>query len=161
MNNEERNEWRRKLIAAHICPICRNQDAYTLGGRVLCANCAEADRERTRRRRETEAGKQADRDSVRRCVAKRRERGRCVHCGKRAAETGHTLCSICLAYERRCAVERRRRECNWPRGANGYCWQCNKRKAIEGKHLCEECRNMKMACLEKAKEKRYAECQQG
>ncbi len=37
-------EYRHKLKQAHLCRDCKKQDAYTLGGRTYCFDCAEKQR---------------------------------------------------------------------------------------------------------------------
>lgn len=46
-------EWRKRLKAAHLCRECKKQDAYTLGGRTYCAECAALTPEAGEKGRET------------------------------------------------------------------------------------------------------------
>ena len=41
------------LKSHHLCTRCKTQDAYTLAGRAVCADCAEKMAEKARERRKT------------------------------------------------------------------------------------------------------------
>jgi hypothetical protein len=49
-------EYRDLLHKNHLCRYCKRQDAYTLSVHVLCAVCAENEREGQRKRREKDGG---------------------------------------------------------------------------------------------------------
>lgn len=139
-------EYRARLKAAHLCRDCKQQDAYTLGGRTYCADCAE--KYAARKREFRIANKARVRESWQRSKAKRIERGVCIYCGRHKPKPGNLVCNICNSKAQAKQREKRIAEgMNWPRGANGYCWQCNKRKAVDGKRLCQECIDMKMKYL--------------
>lgn len=150
--NADRREWRRMLKEAHICRGCRKQDAYTLGGRTYCHECAEkmAEKKREERRRDGGVKNRAIRDSWRENSEKN---GLCIYCGKRKAMNGKKTCKLCSV---KMTEKHRERNIangmNWPRGENGYCWQCNKRMAIEGKRLCRECYEVKLKSIVVARE---------
>ena len=145
--NAQQREWHRMLKAAHICRDCKGQDAYTLGGRTYCAECAAKMAAKKREARQRDGGKRSNQ-----AHAEWRERlaaeGLCIYCGRRKAGEGRRVCRTCST-----AQYLKKREkliangMNWPRGANGYCWLCNKRKAIEGKRLCPTCYEKRMRNL--------------
>lgn len=146
-------EYRDLLRKSHLCRYCKRQDAYTISGHALCAECAEKDRERQRKRRAKDGGKK-NRDRVKALRDTWRAEGVCTYCGKRKPKAGMTLCDICAAKQRQRVHDRRvEKAVNWPRGANGYCWTCNKRKAMEGKKLCEACFNTAVENGKKGREK--------
>lgn len=140
------SEWRKRLKAAHICRDCGKQDAYTLGGRTYCVECAEKGAAKKRAWREANR----ELDGIRQKVWRGRmaESGLCVYCGKRKPEAGRRVCKLCISKR----TEKRREKqiaegMNWPRGENGYCWLCNKRKAVQGKRLCQPCIDNRMKNL--------------
>ena len=139
-------EWRKRLKEAHLCRDCKKQDAYTLGGRTYCAECAE--KLAAKKREYREGHKAQAKEQQQKSKAKRIERGVCIYCGRHKPKPGNLVCDICNS---RTHAKRRERRIadgmNWPRGANGYCWQCNKAKAVEGKRLCPECLAMKRRYL--------------
>lgn len=150
-----------ELYKSHnICPYCQKQDAYTLGGRVLCYDCAEKDRAYQAERR-----KQTDYKEKRKIREKKwKERmiatGRCTRCGKINTDKRYKICGVCrsknkFAWQNKIAFT----DQNYPRGENGFCWDCNKEKALDGKRLCEKCyeRQLPIALksLEYAKAKSY------
>ena len=146
-------EYRDLLHENHLCRYCKRQDAYTLNGRVLCAKCAERERESQRKRRARDGGKK-NRDMVTAQRDAGRADGLCTYGGTRKPRDGRRLCDVCAAKHRQRVHDRKvAKGINWPRGANGYCWQCNKRKAVEGKRLCEMCLAVLLANGEKGREK--------
>lgn len=140
-------EWRARLKAAHICRGCKKQDAYTLGGRTYCEECAAKEAERKRRWREADGG-EANRRIRRTTDERRRAEGRCITCGRVKPDDGRVTCAWCL---RKMSEKRRDRMVqsgmNWPRGSNGLCYQCNKREVVKGKRLCAECMAVKLVSL--------------
>lgn len=141
-------EWRKCLKAAHLCRECKKQDAYTLGGRTYCAECAAKGAERKRKARQDDEYRKRDNLASRKWHAEKAASGLCVYCGKRKPESGRKVCRTCSKkmWERK-RDKRIEAGMNWPRGANGYCWLCNKRKAIEGKKLCQVCYEKRMTAL--------------
>lgn len=139
--NAERVEWHRMLIMAHICPRCKKQDAYTLGGRVYCVECAAKTAQTKRDWYAKNRNKALD--ARREYKALRRQQGKCMRCGRTVDNVMYANCPICRAEAARRKKEKQ--TCNWPRGANGICFQCNKRPVKEGSRLCSECYEMKVA----------------
>ena len=140
-------EWRTRLKEAHLCRNCKQQDAYTLGGRTYCAECAAKEAERKRRWRAADGGEANRRGNVRWKEHMLAE-GRCIYCGRVKPDDGRKTCAWCL---RKMSAKRRDRMVqtgmNWPRGSNGLCYQCNKREVVKGKRLCAECMAVKLVSL--------------
>jgi len=151
--NEVSKEWRRTLIANHVCVICRGQDAYTLNGRPMCAECTAKENERKNqwRQKNLQAGRETAKLIRSRWIAEHK----CSRCGRSLPnDCRFKMCAYCRNECRIRADERRWRENpdRNKRGMPGICWQCNKRHVIEGKGLCEECYEMKLYHLSKARE---------
>ena len=126
-----RREW---LKANHICPKCGTNTLY--GREKRCYECSEKDREYRYRKRKV--GYRAEYSRERR--ERQKALGICVHCGKRPAKDGRTMCAKCL--KSRAIRERERRghfidRSEYPN--YGICYQCCKRPVVEGKRLCKEC----------------------
>ena len=117
------------------CTKCQRQDAYTLNGRLLCAECAQKANEYNKSKRDK--AKAAERQKSNYNLLK--EKGICTRCGKRKAENGITVCSICREKLRQMRSDERRKKGIFPKGESGYCARCNKEKAIEGKKVCKSC----------------------
>lgn len=142
-------EYRKRLKAAHLCRECKKVDAYTLGGRTVCAECAARNAARQRERRQDEADhvNALQRESRAALKQRRREAGLCTQCGRAKTGPGDT-CGICKARRSRQQREYRiANGVNWPRGGNGFCWLCNKRSVIPGKRLCQVCYDERMRYL--------------
>ena len=129
-------EWRKRLKEAHLCRDCKKQDAYTLGGRTRCAECAARHAAYNRKSRERNPEKVREQNRAK--YQRMKQAHKCTNCGRPV--NGRTICKVCSTRhnnaERQRAIER---GMNWPRGEHGYCWLCNKAKAVEGKRLCPEC----------------------
>ena len=150
-----------KLYKSHnICPNCKKQDAYTLGGRALCYECDEKDRQYQAERRKKPDFKEKRKIREQRWKERMLATGRCTRCGKINTDKRYKICGICrsknkLAWKEKVALT----DQNYPRGENGFCWDCNKEKALDGKRLCKKCyeRQLPIALngLEYAKGKSY------
>lgn len=141
-------EWRKRLKAAHICRDCGKQDAYTLGGRTYCAECAAKGAAAKRKWRQERVNRDREHESHKNWRSKLADAGICIYCGKRKADADRKVCKLCISKQ---SGKRRDRQIaegmNWPRGANGFCWLCNKRKAVDGKRLCQPCIDNRMKNL--------------
>lgn len=62
------------------CTICHAQDAFTMNGRCLCADCAEKGREANRRRYLLHKEQYAEKN--RRAYYGKKAAGRCTRCGR-------------------------------------------------------------------------------
>ena len=140
------SEWRKRKKAAHICRDCGKQDAYTLGGRTYCAECAEKGAAKKRAWRE--ANREIDSARHKAFREKKAQSGLCIYCGQRRTEAGRRTCKLCISKNQKKRREKQIAEgMNWPRGANGSCWLCNKRMVLEGKRLCQPCFDKRMKSL--------------
>lgn len=131
-------EWRALQRKHHICPSCGKQDAYTLAGRTMCAECAERERLRAEKRRETAGDILRHRQAeIRR---KRAEEGKCTRCG-RNTDGVHKLCLECRLQTARMKRERMHRKgsMTWEQRVSGFvCFYCGG-EPMEGRKICEEC----------------------
>ena len=133
-----REEYRALLKKHHLCRECKCQDAYTYAGRTLCAACAEKDRARKERLRESREYRGKEVRWHKDMAARREAAGLCVRCGKNPPLEGLTVCDACRRRGRKYSEKARRKRGVQPRG-NGMCWQCNKRPCEDGKGLCKSC----------------------
>lgn len=123
---------------ANVCPKCGKVDAYTMGNRTMCAECAERAREKAERRRQDPEKRVVMYDGVKKLKRARKDAGLCPDCGKRKPmDDKHVKCVI--RNNRQMAYRHKRRGYPIPRGEYGICWQCNKKEVVPGKRLCPEC----------------------
>lgn len=117
-----------RLKAAGLCVRCGKVPPKD--GRVLCAQCAQKNKERARSNyflRMRECNWQNKR------YAERKEKGICVRCGKAPAEDMRALCTECLAYTRE--YQRKR---NAKLRAQHICVRCG--AETDGSGICDECK---------------------
>ena len=137
-------QYRELLKRNNLCTICKKQDAYTLGGRSLCQDCAEKTRLAKKAERESEPEKIKARKKAYR--GKLISEHRCVRCG----------CNLQKNYPlKTCKTCRVKQSKTWERyiiktkgidewvrrntrGNNGLCCKCNKNPIEIGK-LCKIC----------------------
>lgn len=121
---------------AGLCPKCGREDAYTMAGRVMCAECAEKARIKAERRRKDPDKRETMYNSVKSIKHARKADGLCPECGGKPVD-GRVRCVSCtiksMAYKRKC------RGGPIPRGEYGVCWTCNRESALPGKRLCKSC----------------------
>ena len=134
-----------RLKAAGLCARCGK--AEPVQGKVLCAECAQKNRERSRsnyflRRREC--------DWLNKRYAERKEKGICGRCGKAPAEDGRALCPECLAYMRE--YERVR---NAKLRAQHICVRCG--AETDGSSICDGCKAWMHEYNQKAHRRRRSE----
>lgn len=132
---------------AGICPKCGREDAYTMGKRTSCAECAEKARERAERRREDPDKREIIYSRVKALKQARKSAGLCPDCGG-VPMGGHVKCVRCVIRDR--SYKTKYRGGPIPRGQYGTCWQCNKTQAMEGKRLCPECYSVMMEHTKRA-----------
>jgi len=130
------------------CTSCGKQDAYTLGGRSWCAECAE-------HRRISQQGRDLTRQYAR-VKAQRDERraaGLCTQCGRelpKGVSYSFVMCPVCRAKAQQTAIKKRRRQGIVPRNEfveRGLCALCGKNKPADIELtfldrktvLCESC----------------------
>lgn len=142
-------EYRKMCKKFHLCVYCKQQDAYTIGGRSACYECAEkmAKLKKTKYYSTTEARQKRceERKQLRQRHIARHE---CTVCGKKLAENYlYKTCSHCRTYNK----IRQRTNDSFMRGEFGICWQCNKEPCIAGKRVCDKCYEMKLGILSNIK----------
>lgn len=130
-----------------LCTRCGREDAYTMAGRSMCAECAENARERKARQYADDDRRQRMYAQHRNGKQKRRDAGICPECG-RPATPEYSTCEYCRAKHRNYM---RRYRNTAPRGENGLCWQCNKNEAIPGKRVCQTCYERLLDSAEKGR----------
>lgn len=129
-----------------ICHNCYKKDAYTMGGRWLCAECAAKQAEwkhnnvdpikRNERRRELRQIRIANHE--------------CAECGHKLPEDyNFKICAHCRAKKKN--NSHKNNPNMFTRGQYGICWSCNKRPVKEGKRLCEICYERQIAILKNIK----------
>lgn len=120
----------------HRCVQCGKQDAFTLNGRVYCADCTEWRRMYYLKRAEArpEVLENARAHMATRRVALQ-EKGICPTCGKRKVTPPYATCDQCRAKAR----ERDRAKRGWYIRDDTLCAKCHKRLRLEGKKMCAEC----------------------
>ncbi len=134
----------------HRCKSCHGQDAYTLAGRTLCAECAEKNKVQKAAYRERNRDRLSDTNTD--WYYRMKAEHRCVKCASPVEDPKrYVTCAACRAKQRRKHAEKRIAEgANYPRGDNGLCWLCNKRPALVDHGQCAECRELSLRNLEKA-----------
>lgn len=132
------------------CTKCGQQDAFTLNGRSLCAECVEKVNAQSKR---YNAEHREERNAwCREWVQTRREAGLCPRCGK-PAEDGYIICKRCRVKDNRRREKKRRENDASPwRWQDGICWTCKRRPVLDGKKLCRECYDKSLKSMAKARE---------
>lgn len=157
----ERDKANRAYLRARgRCIRCAGQDAFTIGGRALCAECCEKERrwyaENYAKLREAHIVAERERREQRRAA------GLCTQCGtKKSAGTLYALCDKCRA-RGRLKEESKRRGRGIPphaeRFAMGECVNCGappaERIGSNGQpvRICESCYQKSLRNLQKARE---------
>lgn len=135
----------------NMCGRCGNKDAYTMRGRVLCAECVE--KYAQRRRDNSEHYKKNRRDRYERLKSEHK----CVCCGVQLPnDRKATLCEKC--YQKQYSKTKIKRKLNRKSSRNlgDICNRCNKNKKMDGKKLCVSCYKKTMKALAKAEEAKKA-----
>ena len=138
MNSKEyQKELREYCKERHICYQCKQKDAYTMNGHLLCADCTEKQNARCRKWMENPENKKKQNARVKEIKDKRRAEHKCIRCGKQIDENdNHKYCGICRFKER----QRYYRKSERPARVYGVvCWMCNKKPVADGRKVCEEC----------------------
>lgn len=139
-------EFRRLRRKAGVCTRCGKIDAYTMGGRSACAECAAVGRANKRLHDAIPEERQKHYESHRKYQQERREQGLCPTCG-RPATPGYSTCPYCRAKHRNYMRQYRN---SFQRGQNGICWLCNKTEAVPGRRVCQDCYEKILVAQEKA-----------
>ena len=140
-------EYRAMCKRLKICVACKSQDAYTLGGRSSCFDCAEKyaknKHDKYYSNKETISKRKAERKALRERHIQNHE---CTVCGKNlTTDYTYKTCKSCRAYSR----IRQRTSNTFTRGDYGLCWTCNNQPSIQGKKLCQECYDRQLNILSK------------
>lgn len=117
-----------RLKDAGLCVRCGKVPPKD--GRVMCAECAQKNREAARA---NQYQRMREYDGMRKRYAKHREAGICVRCGKAPAAENRALCPECLIYMRE--YERKRNE---KLRAQHVCVRCG--AETDGRSQCDGCR---------------------
>lgn len=128
------------LKARGRCVTCGERDAYTMAGRVRCADCTEKKKpgDESYRNDEENRKKIAEKRTLR--YKRLKAAGICADCEKRDAAAGKVRCTQCLAKNRN--SQRHKREDVISRDIAKYiglCVRCLKHPTMEEKSLCEMC----------------------
>lgn len=142
MSPEERtseHNYREMLKRNHLCTRCHQQDAYTLVGRSMCAECTARQKERSAKN--YSCHKDEINQQRREKYSQMKLKDVCPRCGRKKLGLGDkVLCTCCRKKDAlRKHKELSLKGVNLPRGDNGICWQCNKNKVMDGYRLCPEC----------------------
>lgn len=145
----DQNKYRKLLKKAHLCRECKKQDAFTLAGHTLCAECRARNTELRAKTRKNNP--QHERDIAKKRYYERKKQGICANCGKRKPEKDRSLCKVCItkankkraleAYAKRCEAEYKK-----------LCAICKSSPRIKEKRVCENCYKKLILNLEKANE---------
>lgn len=133
---ESAKRCREKKLREGRCVSCGKQDAFTMIGKVRCAECSDKDAELKRKLNEGPAHKEKERLKRIERNEQRQANGLCIQCGRKAGG-GYKYCPRCRAKDR----NRKRRQRQGKSFARGtiLCWQCNKEIPILGHKLCQSC----------------------
>lgn len=131
-------EWYHLLKDRHICPSCKQQDAYTLAGRTYCAECEEKRNARRKAARENADVRERERAACESRRKKKKEAGVCITCGRAPAIAGEVRCVRCREKARRASIKQNRKRGHIPR-MSGVCYRCNRGEPMEGKRVCRAC----------------------
>lgn len=156
------NEFRQKRKKAGVCRDCGKVDAYTMGGRTYCFECAQKGAERKRLARQNPEKRERMLEQHRQMQLRYEQEHKCKQCGKPLPEDyKFKRCVACRAEQAR-AVKRSRENRYGiipDRREEGQCFMCNKQPAMEGKRMCKACYEQRLpiaiANLEKTRGKNH------
>lgn len=132
-------EYIQKLKKHHMCVKCKKQDAYTLGGRSLCFECAEYYRKWRKNYYAQNTEKVLSQNNAKRLECIRNNI--CSKCLKRKTDGSHKLCRDCRQKDN----AKRRAKTTFIPGL--VCYHCHKplngQIKVDGKpsKLCSSCYN--------------------
>lgn len=132
--------WYHKMKAQNRCVRCGKEDAYTMIGKALCAECTEKKKEYYKKWNARRKEQNRKRNQIK--VQKAKETGMCIKCFKRKAIEGKNYCEKCRnGYTQQ---NRRKVQSNGKLSAQeaydcGLCMLCRKKPLAEGKKQCPEC----------------------
>lgn len=136
-------KWRRQAyIRTGRCGSCGKEDAFTMAGKGICAECAERRNQSSKAWNLAHPGRKAE--SRRKLSEQRQAAGLCTMCGKPLPKNyRYKNCQTCLA-----KIRNRRQPVYIP---NGMCHRCKKEPCVEGKKLCAACYEVACRSAEKAR----------
>lgn len=155
-------EFRQKRKNAGVCRDCGKVDAYTMGGRTYCFDCAQKGAEMKRLARQNPEKRARMLEQHRQMQLRYEQAHKCKKCGKPLPKDyKFKTCVNCRARQAR-AVKRSRENLYGiipDRREEGQCFMCNKQAAMEGKRMCKACYEQRlpiaMANLEKTRGKNH------
>lgn len=106
------------------------------------------------RRAET-IGRKKDAERIKKRYAERKAAGKCVRCGKKPAEPGKVMCTMCRKKDAKRQMEKNRKNGALPRymfGDGYHCATCGK-DIDNGKKQCDECYRNSVHAMEIARGK--------
>lgn len=143
MDSIDLKQFRAMRKKAGVCRDCGKEDAYTMVGRLLCAECAEKDRLRHEQDRKDPVKYQKMLDSHNNMRNRRKIQGMCTLCGKSLPERWpYVTCDTCRARQKRYSEQARRRRGvpTWEERTSGkVCFICGAPQ-IKGLKVCAECK---------------------
>lgn len=149
--DKQRKEQRK---STGTCTICGKEDAYTMIGRSLCAECAERNNEQHKKRR-GEGAEWVEREKLqhREKYNMRKRKHLCVMCGNVMRENySFFRCEHCRQYGRYWYRKKSPEKIGHSEAHNfNLCVWCIKRPAAHGK-LCEVCYPKSLKNIAKAQE---------
>ena len=124
---ERQKQYAKYYKDRNRCVRCHKQDAYTLNGRSMCAECVEKDREYSKIRYKN--GKQRHRETILALRSDRLSKGLCYICGKPQDKVGRKTCEKCAAKERARYFSRKDPSTLYhqetlDRASDGFCYRC-------------------------------------
>lgn len=152
---ENTPDWKyyyERAKAQGTCYACGKEDAYTLIGKTLCADCMKKRVDNNRKCRERH--KEENRKKNHEIILKLKSEGICTVCRHRKAQQGYTTCKHCRD---QAVIRRKKRRPNngklSPEQALycGLCTRCRKEPHMEGRKLCPDCYADALKALEKAR----------
>lgn len=128
-----------------ICVRCHKNPAEP--HKVMCLECADKDREQSRknRKRNSEERKKRDLEKYNRL----KEMGICTYCKHEKSVVGKTKCAKCLAKIRNKRNAKKVDIDRSERVAYGICYICGKDKVMDGKGVCGKCYEKRMESMRK------------
>ena len=128
-------EFRQKRKRAGVCRDCGKVDAYTIGGRTFCYECAEKGAEKKRLARQDPEKRKRMLEQHRQMQLRYEQAHKCKLCGKPLpSDYKYKRCVNCRTRQARAV--RRSRENRYgiipDRREEGQCFMCNKQPVIKG-----------------------------
>lgn len=133
-----------------ICVRCHKNASEP--HKVMCIECADKEREYSRKKRERNHDKIRNRDLDK--YHRLKEQGICVYCKKRPAVPGKTKCAKCLAKIKSRRESQRSGLARCERVSYGICYICGKKDVLPDHGVCEHCYKTRLQAINKCLSKR-------